>query len=257
MNIQIVSESSDLQIQDYVFGLHGRCFTTIVPLHVKTDHSLSDIMWLSFVVDFLISRLRDLPRNSSEEQPSIPPALPHRRSQPRAKDYFFKPRPSKILDTTSRPIHPLPADSHNHDTMARGPLSAGAPPKKEKKAKGEKRVKKAPHPDNVAPDRRNFGTKSSTHAKWPAMFKRHLGVIETHIRTIDRVMQSMKANIDGMEEGERKLWESGEKGMWVISCGMMQRAQAILKDAREAAAGVVRFPFISPCFSGWLVWMRL
>lgn len=68
--------------------------------------------------------------------------------------------------------------------MPRGPLSRSVPKKKEKKPKipkeeRVKRVKKAPHPDNIAPDRKLFGTKTA-HAKWPAMFKRHLGVIETH-----------------------------------------------------------------------------
>lgn len=56
-------------------------------------------------------------------------------------------------------------------------------------------------------------------------------------------MQSMKSNLDSMDAEERSLWESGQKGNWILACGMMQRAQVVLKDARECAAGVVSLPF--------------
>jgi hypothetical protein len=58
-------------------------------------------------------------------------------------------------------------------------------------------------------------------------------------------MQSMKSNLDSMDAEERALWESGQKGNWILACGMMQRSQVVLKDARACAAGVVRLPFQS------------
>jgi hypothetical protein len=88
-------------------------------------------------------------------------------------------------------------------------------------------------------------TKSPQHAKWPALFKKHLGVIEAHIRSLDRVMQSMKAQMGEMEDKERMEWELGERGNWRVICNMMDRAREVLAGAREAAKGIV-----SPHFHG-------
>lgn len=82
-------------------------------------------------------------------------------------------------------------------------------------------------------------TKSPQHAKWPALFKKHLGVIEAHIRSLDRVMQSMKSEMGQMEEKERLEWELGEKGNWRVICEMMDRAREVLAAARKAAQGIV------------------
>lgn len=71
------------------------------------------------------------------------------------------------------------------------------------------------------------------------MFKRHIGLIESHIKTLDRVMQSMKNHMDQMPEDERYAWESGEVGKWGVICGMMSRTRMILRDAREAGVGIV------------------
>ncbi|KAH9217456.1 hypothetical protein DL95DRAFT_424027 [Leptodontidium sp. 2 PMI_412] len=82
-------------------------------------------------------------------------------------------------------------------------------------------------------------TKSPQHAKWPALFKKHLGVIESHIRSLDRVMQSMKSDMADMPEKERLDFELGERGNWRVICGMMDRAREVLTSARVAATGIV------------------
>ena len=81
--------------------------------------------------------------------------------------------------------------------------------------------------------------KTLQHAKWPALFKRHLGVIESHIRSLDRVMQSMKSEMGQMAEKERLEWELDERGNWRVICNMMDRAREVLAGAREAAKGIV------------------
>ncbi|KAK2627387.1 hypothetical protein QTJ16_003353 [Diplocarpon rosae] len=82
-------------------------------------------------------------------------------------------------------------------------------------------------------------TKSPQHAKWPALFKKHLQVIEAHIKDLDRVMNSMKADMAMMSEKERLEMESGERGNWKAICGMMDRAREVLKNAKLAARGIL------------------
>ncbi|TVY49063.1 hypothetical protein LOCC1_G001376 [Lachnellula occidentalis] len=82
-------------------------------------------------------------------------------------------------------------------------------------------------------------TKSPQHAKWPALFKKSLGVTEAHIRKLDRVMQSMKSEMVEMGEQERLEWELGARGNWRRICGMMDRAREILAQEREAAKGIL------------------
>ncbi|TVY89419.1 hypothetical protein LAWI1_G004832, partial [Lachnellula willkommii] len=82
-------------------------------------------------------------------------------------------------------------------------------------------------------------TKSPQHAKWPALFKKSLGVTEAHIRKLDRVMQSMKSEMVEMGEQERLEWELGSRGNWRRICGMMDRAREILAQEREAAKGIL------------------
>jgi hypothetical protein len=95
-------------------------------------------------------------------------------------------------------------------------------------------------------------TKSLQHAKWPALFKKHLGVIEAHIRSLDRVMQSMKSQMGQMEEKERLEWELGERGNWRVICEMMDRAREVLASAREAAKGIVSSQLLN-CFAILLI----
>lgn len=117
--------------------------------------------------------------------------------------------------------------------MARKDPSAPQKEKKEKKPKRE-RVKKPPPPPMPKPL-----LKSQQHAKWPAMFKRHLGMIETHIKLLDRMMTSMKADIDKLEPELRRQWLTGETGNWTVMVGLMKRARQTLVDARTAGSGIV------------------
>ncbi|PBP17954.1 hypothetical protein BUE80_DR011346 [Diplocarpon rosae] len=82
-------------------------------------------------------------------------------------------------------------------------------------------------------------TKSPQHAKWPALFKKHLQVIEAHIKDLDRVMSSMKADMATMSEKERSEMESGERGNWRAICGMMDRAREVLTNAKLSARGIL------------------
>jgi hypothetical protein len=105
---------------------------------------------------------------------------------------------------------------------------------REKKANSEK--------VSIPMGRSKPGPKSLQHAKWPALFKKHLGVIEAHIRSLDRVMQSMKSQMGQMEEKERMEWELGERGNWRVICEMMDRAREVLTSARKSAEGIVSSP---------------
>ena len=82
-------------------------------------------------------------------------------------------------------------------------------------------------------------TKKPQHAKWPALFKRHLGVIESHVKNLDRVMQSTKSEMDRMDEKDRLEWDLGERGYWRVICEMMDRAREVLVSAKKAAQGIV------------------
>jgi hypothetical protein len=126
-------------------------------------------------------------------------------------------------------------------------LPAGARPVKKPK------VPKAKKPNLNPPGPASFPiptgkpkpfTKSPQGAKWPALFKKHLGALEAHIRVLDRVRQSMKSEMEDMEEDERRMWELGEKGNWKVICEMIDRARSTLTSAREAAKGIV-----SPAFT--------
>jgi len=77
------------------------------------------------------------------------------------------------------------------------------------------------------------------HAKWPALFKKHMGVVESHIKALDRVMSSMKTQMDQMSKKERMEWELGERGNWRVLCEMMDRARQVLADTKKSAEGIV------------------
>lgn len=86
------------------------------------------------------------------------------------------------------------------------------------------------------------------HAKWPSLFKKHIGLIESHIRALDRLMQSMKSQMGQMREKERLEWELGTRGNYRVLCEMMDRARDTLVQAKKVAHGIV---------SLLLQWMRL
>jgi hypothetical protein len=88
--------------------------------------------------------------------------------------------------------------------------------------------------------------KNLVHAKWPALFKRHIGLIESHVQSLDRIMKSLKTQMSFLPENERLDWELGERGQWRVMCGLMDRARDVLTAARQAARGMVRLLIVKP-----------
>lgn len=85
-------------------------------------------------------------------------------------------------------------------------------------------------------------TEALKHVKWTALFKKHLGILESHVKALDRVMQSLKSFMANLEPEERELWECGEKGNWKHICGLMDRARETVVTGRMAATGLVSYP---------------
>ncbi|KAH8599894.1 hypothetical protein B0O99DRAFT_611341 [Bisporella sp. PMI_857] len=118
------------------------------------------------------------------------------------------------------------------------------------KEKGSKdgSFKKEKKPKRIRPEKPTQATpivkptpfvKQPVHAKWPSLFKRHLGLIESQIRVYDRLMQSMRAEMNSMPDEQRGRWERGEEGHWQTLCGMMSRGRQLLIDARIAGTGIL------------------
>ncbi|KAF8848207.1 hypothetical protein BDZ45DRAFT_681381 [Acephala macrosclerotiorum] len=81
--------------------------------------------------------------------------------------------------------------------------------------------------------------KNPNAAKWPALFKRQLGLIEMHIDSLTRIMNAMRNDGDSMSAEDKLDWELGERGNWRAICGMMDRARLVLSQTKEAAQGVL------------------
>ncbi|KAH6680622.1 hypothetical protein B0J14DRAFT_579017 [Halenospora varia] len=77
------------------------------------------------------------------------------------------------------------------------------------------------------------------HAKWPALLKKHMGVLESHIKALDRVLQNIMQLMEGMPEEERGKWERGEKGKFVVVAGSLDRVRDAYVCAKMVAEGVV------------------
>jgi hypothetical protein len=79
-------------------------------------------------------------------------------------------------------------------------------------------------------------TEALSHVKWPSLFKKHIGVLESHVKHLERVMQSVKDFMLGLSEEERGEWEKGEKGQLKIITGFLERARETLGNAKEAVS---------------------
>ncbi|EHK99377.1 hypothetical protein M7I_4781 [Glarea lozoyensis 74030] len=73
-----------------------------------------------------------------------------------------------------------------------------------------------------------------SHVKWPSLFKKHIGVLESHVKHLERVQQSVKDFMLGLPDVERDAWERGEKGHLKIIVGCVERAKETVKNAKEA-----------------------
>ncbi|CAG8981065.1 hypothetical protein HYALB_00013249 [Hymenoscyphus albidus] len=88
----------------------------------------------------------------------------------------------------------------------------------------------------TAPER---AKEALSHVKWTALFKKHLGVLESHVKALDRVAQHLRSYMSGLPVEERIKWEKGEEGNWGKICGLLDRARDTLCNAREASHGLV------------------
>jgi hypothetical protein len=74
-----------------------------------------------------------------------------------------------------------------------------------------------------------------SQAKWSSLFKKHIGVLESHVKHLERVLQSVRHFVSDLPEVERGEWERGEKGDLVVVVGCVDRAKETVKSAKEAA----------------------
>ncbi|TGO08831.1 hypothetical protein BTUL_0189g00020 [Botrytis tulipae] len=120
-----------------------------------------------------------------------------------------------------------------------------AKPKKERKAKipKDQRVRKPKLPKDKDPLRTNKPEvplmNRSVHAKWGALFRKHLGVLEAHCKALDRVQQAMKSEMKNLSEEEKREWELNEEGPWRILCGLLDRGRDTLVSGRKMAQFVL------------------
>ncbi|KAF5877262.1 uncharacterized protein Bfra_001628 [Botrytis fragariae] len=120
-----------------------------------------------------------------------------------------------------------------------------AKPKKERKAKipKDQRVRKPKLPKDKDPLRTNKPEvplmNRSVHAKWGALFRKHLGVLEAHCKALDRVQQAMRGEMKNLSEEEKREWELNEEGPWRILCGLLDRGRDTLVSGRKMAQFVL------------------
>ncbi|TGO62868.1 hypothetical protein BOTNAR_0108g00300 [Botryotinia narcissicola] len=120
-----------------------------------------------------------------------------------------------------------------------------AKPKKERKAKipKDQRVRKPKLPKDKDPLRTNkpqvLLMYRSVHAKWGALFRKHLGLLEAHCKALDRVQQAMKSEMKNLSEEEKREWELNEEGPWRILCGLLDRGRDTLVSGRKMAQFVL------------------
>ena len=88
------------------------------------------------------------------------------------------------------------------------------------------------------------------HVKWPALFKKHTGLLEAHRKLLTRVQQSLGAELHRMISNaeERAAWEERERrdeqSNWAVICGMVDRTAELLVQAKNVANSVVSSFFL-------------
>ena len=131
-------------------------------------------------------------------------------------------------------------------------------PKKERKEKGPKRERKPKLPKDKDPNKTDKPEvplmNRSVHAKWGALFRKHLGVLEAHCKALDRTYQAMKSEMANLSEEEKKQWELNEDGPWRILCGLLDRARDTLTSGRKMARFVVGIKYFGMVINvHWLI----
>lgn len=96
------------------------------------------------------------------------------------------------------------------------------------------------------------------HAKWPSMWKKDMGLIESRIKSLDRQMDAMRGYMQSMPEGssQRIDYELGERSNWRHICSMMDRARELLCMVKEEARGILPQKFLDAKTNGGVVGMR-
>lgn len=79
----------------------------------------------------------------------------------------------------------------------------------------------------------------SMHAKWGALLKKHMGVLETHVKMVDRVCQLVRSEMELLGEEEKREWELDVNGPWRTTVGVLDRARGALSGARQVAGRIV------------------
>jgi len=112
------------------------------------------------------------------------------------------------------------------------------------------RKPKPPKPDPLAPPdfsipkslAQPVKAKGLRHAKWPALFKKHIGLLESHIRLVTRMQESLKSEMETLSEEQKREWELDELGNWRLVCEMLDRARTLLSTAKRTAVNLVSGP---------------
>ncbi|RAL58423.1 hypothetical protein DID88_005128 [Monilinia fructigena] len=106
-------------------------------------------------------------------------------------------------------------------------------------SQGAARVRKTKLPKDKDPHRTDKPEVSlmnrSVHAKWGALFRKHLGVLEAHCKTLDRVQQAMRSEMARLSDEEKREWELNQDGPWRILCGLLDRGRDTLVSGRTMA----------------------
>lgn len=68
-----------------------------------------------------------------------------------------------------------------------------------------------------------------------------MGLIEARIKSLDRLMSTMRSYMASMPEGsaQRLDYELGERSNWRHICNMQDRARELLCMVKEEARGIV------------------
>ncbi|KAH8805738.1 hypothetical protein F5884DRAFT_800407 [Xylogone sp. PMI_703] len=74
----------------------------------------------------------------------------------------------------------------------------------------------------------------SRDMKWASLVKRHIELMDEHVKFLEQIQESMRAEMSALEKEEQMQWERGEVGHWKSLCGMIERARIGREDANSS-----------------------
>ncbi|RFU30704.1 hypothetical protein B7463_g5595, partial [Scytalidium lignicola] len=77
------------------------------------------------------------------------------------------------------------------------------------------------------PSTTNPPTHDPENLKWSSLFKRHIELMDAHVKF-------MRAEMSTLDKEEQMRWESGEREHWKSLCGMIERARIGREDANSS-----------------------